>query len=82
MSRRIVLAPLAASLLLGTSLSAQADPFFNRVATMSVRDNLANGGKGVKEAVAEIISAGQAGRDRGPHRCHETKAARNRRRWR
>jgi uncharacterized protein YjiK len=61
MSRRIVLAPLAASLLLGTSLSAQADPFFNRIATMSVRDNLANGGKGVKEAVAEIISASEDG---------------------
>ncbi|GGE27974.1 alkaline phosphatase [Agaricicola taiwanensis] len=61
MSRRIVLAPLAASLLIGTSLSASADPFFNRIATMSVRDNLPNGGEGVEEAVAEIISASEDG---------------------
>lgn len=61
MSRRIVLAPLAASLLIGTSLSAHADPFFNRVAIMMVRDNLPKGGEGVKEAVAEIISASQDG---------------------
>lgn len=61
MSRKTSLAPLAASLLLATSLSAGAEPFFDRIATMMVRDNLPDGGKGVKEAVAEIISASEDG---------------------
>ncbi|WP_312796476.1 esterase-like activity of phytase family protein [Tianweitania sp.] len=61
MPRKTSLAPLAASLLLATSLSAGAEPFFDRIATMMVRDNLPEGGKGVKEAVAEIISASEDG---------------------
>ncbi|MFC3220358.1 esterase-like activity of phytase family protein [Tianweitania populi] len=61
MPRKTILAPLAASLLLATSLSAGAEPFFDRIATMMVRDNLPEGGKGVKEAVAEIISASEDG---------------------
>ncbi|MBS9721893.1 esterase-like activity of phytase family protein [Tianweitania sp. BSSL-BM11] len=61
MPRKTILAPLAASLLLATSLSAGAEPFFDRIATMMVRDNLPDGGKGVKEAVAEIISVSEDG---------------------
>lgn len=58
---KIAAAPLVASLLATTSLSATAEPLFDRVATMMVRDNLPAGAAPEKGAVAEIISASQDG---------------------
>ncbi|PZO80840.1 MAG: alkaline phosphatase [Mesorhizobium amorphae] len=49
--------PLAAVLLAATSLSASAEPFFDRVATVMVRDNLSPEDRANDEAVAEIVSA-------------------------
>jgi hypothetical protein len=59
--RTTTVGSLAAILLASTTLAATADPFFDRIATMLVRDNLPEGTPDEQEAVAEIITASEDG---------------------
>ena len=57
MEKPIIRGALAAALLAGTALSAEAGQYFNRIATFNVIDNLPAGADPAKSTVAEIITA-------------------------
>ena len=57
MKKPIICGALAAAFLAGTTLSADAGQYFNRIATFNVIDNLPADGDPSKSTVAEIITA-------------------------
>lgn len=61
MTKRLLISALSASLLVGTALSASAEPVFNRIASFPVPENLPEGTDKATETSSEIITASEDG---------------------